>query len=139
MVKVLARKINLDSLGISTSLLCAIHCAVLPLFFTSLPVFGFEILQNKTFEYSMIGIAGLIGVSALHHGWRKHHHKKWPLIVFIIGLLFLVLKEVFASLELTLLIPAATSIISAHVLNFRLCRQANHCHTTDCNHEHLLG
>ena len=139
MVKALAKKINLDALGISTSLLCAIHCAVLPLFFTSLPVFGFEILQNKTFEYGMIAVAGIIGISALFHGWKRHHHKKLPLGVFVAGLLFLIFKELFPSLELWLLIPAATLIISAHFLNFRFCRQAKHCHTSDCSHEHLLG
>jgi len=139
MVKALAKKINLDALGISTSLLCAIHCAVLPLFFTSLPVFGFEILQNKTFEYGMIAVAGIIGMSALRHGWKRHHHKKLPLVVFVTGLLFLILKEIFPSQEFLLLIPAATLIVSAHFLNFRFCRQANHFHTSDCNHEHLLG
>jgi len=139
MVKALPKRINLDALGISTSLLCAVHCAVLPLFFTSLPVFGFEILQNKTFEYGMIAVAGIIGISALFHGWKRHHHKKLPLGVFVAGLLFLIFKELFPSLELWLLIPAATLIISAHFFNFRFCRQANHCHTSDCNHEHLLG
>ena len=139
MVRELAKKINPDGLGIVTSVLCAVHCAVLPLFFTTLPVFGFEVLQNKTFEFSMIGIAGLIGVYALQHGYKRHHHKKLPLAVFLTGLSFLILKEVFVSVELLLLIPAAGLIIGAHFLNFRFCRQANHCHATDCNHEHLLG
>ena len=139
MVKALAKKINLDALGISTSLLCAIHCAVLPLFFTSLPVFGFEILQDKTFEYGMIAVAAIIGISALRHGWKRHHHKKLPLGVFVTGLLFLIFKEIFPSREFLFLIPAATLIISAHFLNFHFCRQAKHCHTSDCNHEHLLG
>jgi hypothetical protein len=134
----LAKKINLDTLGISASLACAIHCAVLPLFFTSLPVFGLEIIQNKTFEYSMIGFAGCIGLYALYHGWKKHHHKKLPAIIFVLGLLFLILKEAFVSIELWLLIPAAIFIVSAHFLNYRFCRQANHCHTSDCNHEHLV-
>lgn len=82
----------------------------------------------------MIGIAAIIGCSALYHGFKKHHHKKSPLIIFIVGLLFLVLKEVFVSVELLLLIPAATLIIGAHFLNFRFCRQANHSHTHDCRH-----
>ena len=104
-----------------------------------LPVFGLEILQNKTFEYLMIGLAGLIGTYALYHGWKKHHHKILPLVIFLTGLLLLVLKEIFVSAELWLLIPAATFIISAHFLNFRYCRLANHCHASDCDHEHLLG
>lgn len=133
------RKLNLDAIGISASLACAIHCAVLPLFFTSLPIFGLEILHNKLFEYSMIALAGIIGSFALYHGWKKHHHKLWPLVIFYIGLSLLVLKEVFHSNELLLLIPAALFIIVAHIVNYRDCRKANHCHAGDCNHEHLVG
>ncbi len=139
MIKTISKKINLDALGISASLLCAIHCAVLPLFLTSLPLFGLEILHNKIFEYSMIAFAGLIGSYALYHGWKKHHHKKFPLIIFLTGLCFLVLKEVFISEELILLIPAATFILSAHFLNYYYCRKANHCHSNDCDHAHLLS
>ena len=133
-MKALIKKINLDTLGISASLACAIHCAVLPLFFSSLPVFGLEILHNKIFEYSMIGFAAVIGCSALYHGFKKYHHKKLPLFIFIVGLIFLVLKEVFVSAELLLLFPAAILIIGAHVLNFRFCGQADHYHSNDCDH-----
>jgi len=138
-MKAILKKIDADTLGISASLACAIHCAILPLFFSSLPVFGLEILHSKLFEYSMIGFAAVIGCYSLFHGFKKHHHKKLPLLVFITGLLFLVLKEAFISHEILLLIPAATFIISAHFLNFRFCRQANHCHANDCDHEELLG
>ena len=138
MIKTL-RKINLDAMGISVSLVCAIHCAVLPLFFASLPLFGLEILHSKVFEYGMIAFAGVIGSYTLFHGWKKHHHKILPLAIFLTGLGFLILKEVIVSEELLLLIPAATLIVGAHVLNYLYCRKANHCHTSDCNHEHLLS
>jgi hypothetical protein len=138
MIKTL-KKINLDTIGISASLICAIHCAILPLFFASLPIFGLEILHNKIFEYSMIAFAGIVGSYALYHGWKKHHHKKLPLIIFLTGLCFLILKEVFIAEELLLLIPAATFIIGAHYLNYRDCRKANHCHKDDCDHKHLLS
>ncbi|MEP6467811.1 MAG: MerC domain-containing protein [Parafilimonas sp.] len=138
MIKTL-KKINLDTIGISASLACAIHCAVLPLFFTSLPMFGLEVLHNKLFEYSMIAFAGCVGSYALYHGWKKHHHKKLPLIIFLVGLIFLVLKEIFISKELLLLFPAAILIITAHFLNYRDCRKTNHHHANDCTHEHLLN
>lgn len=131
-------KINWDALGISASLACAIHCAVLPLFISSLPIFGLEILNNKMFEYSMIIAAAVIGTISLSHGLRKHHHKKLPVIIFLLGICLLVLKEIFLSLEILLLIPAAIMIISAHILNYRFCRKANHCHTNDCSHESLM-
>jgi len=138
MIKTL-RKLNLDTLGISASLICAIHCAVLPLFFTSLPLFGLEVLHNKIFEYGMIAFAAGIGAYALYHGWKKHHHKTLPLILFFIGIVLLVLKEVFIAEHLILLLPAVAFIISAHILNYSDCRKANHCHANDCNHDHLVG
>ena len=39
-------KINWDALGIGASLACAIHCALLPLFLSSLPLFGTNIINN---------------------------------------------------------------------------------------------
>ncbi|HEX7905671.1 MAG TPA: MerC family mercury resistance protein, partial [Chitinophagaceae bacterium] len=54
-------KINWDALGIGASLACAIHCALLPLLISSLPLFGMDIINNETFEISMIVLAFGIG------------------------------------------------------------------------------
>ena len=132
------KKINWDALGISASLACAIHCAVLPLFLSSLPVLGLEILHNKAFEYGMIMLAAVIGTISLSHGLRKHHHKKLPMIIFLGGISLLLTKEIFTDYEVWLLMPAATMIISAHILNYRYCRMASHCHSSDCAHESLV-
>ena len=75
-------KINWDALGISASVVCAIHCAVLPVLLTSLPVFGFDMVQNVFFEYGMILLAFCVGIYALSHGFRKHHHRPLPLYIF---------------------------------------------------------
>ena len=127
-------RINWDAVGISASLACAIHCALLPLFFTSLPLFGINIIENKLFEAFMILLAFGIGVFALYHGYRKHHHRRLPLVVLSAGFLFLTLKEFISGIGLWLLIPAVLLIVSAHLLNYHYCRLANHCHTGDCNH-----
>ena len=127
-------RINWDAVGISASLACAIHCALLPLFFTSLPLFGINIIENKLFEAFMILLAFGIGVFALYHGYRKHHHRRLPMIVLFAGFLFLTLKEFISGIGLWLLIPAVLLIVSAHLLNYHYCRLANHCHTGDCNH-----
>src|SRR6266480_1800573 len=74
------RRINWDAMGIGTSLACAIHCALLPLFLTSLPVLGIELIDNMTFEYTMIFIALGIGSIALLHGFKRHHHNLLPLM-----------------------------------------------------------
>lgn len=128
------KKINWDALGITTSLACAIHCAVLPLIMSSLPILGINIIENEPFEYFMIALAFVVGCYALTHGFKKHHHNFFPLLIFSAGILFLIFKQVFHSLHLWLLVPSVILIVGAHWVNFQLCRRANHCHADDCAH-----
>ena len=88
-------KINWDALGITASLACAIHCAILPLFLASLPLFGVNIIENQAFEIGMIGLAFVVGIYALWHGYRWHHHKILPILLFSIGIASLMLKQLF--------------------------------------------
>jgi len=117
-------KINLDVLGITASVLCAIHCAVLPLVLASLPVLGINIIHNVYFEYGMILLAFLVGSWALLHGFRRHHGRLIPLLLFTGGLLLLVAKQIWHAYELRFLPFAVVLIVGAHVLNYRLSRPA---------------
>jgi len=121
-------KINYDALGIAASLACAIHCAILPVLLTSLPVLGVNIIHNIPFEYGMICLALAIGSYSLFHGYRKHHHKILPLFVFFSGILLLFLKQVWHENQLWFLAPAVAAIVGAHWLNFRSCKRANQDH-----------
>ena len=127
-------RFNADALGISVSLACAIHCAVLPLLYTSLPLFVTNIINNVFFETFMIILAFVIGVYALYHGYKKHHHHIIALLLFSVGIAALLTKQLLPRYENWFLFPAVALIISAHYVNYRLCRVANHCHTDDCNH-----
>jgi hypothetical protein len=116
------RKINWDVLGITASVLCAIHCAVLPLLLASLPILGINIIHNSYFEYGMILLAFLIGSWALFHGFRRHHGRLMPLLFFTGGLLLLVAKQLWHAYELWFLPFAVVLIVGAHVLNYRWSR-----------------
>jgi len=127
-------KINWDALGIGASLACAIHCALLPLFLSSLPLFGVNIIHNIGFEVGMIVLAFCVGSYSLYHGFKKHHHSFTPLLLFIIGFIFLVVKQFFIHVETWLLIPAVFFIVTAHLINYRSCRVHDHAHADDCDH-----
>lgn len=127
-------KINWDGLGIGASIACAIHCAVVPLFFTSLPLFGLNMVDNKPFEFFMIGVALLLGIMALRHGFKWHHHRYIPLFLFVLGIGLLILKEIVPGHPLWMIIAAVLLVVFAHYLNYKMCRKANHCHSSDCNH-----
>jgi len=127
-------QINWNALGISAGLACAIHCALLPLFISTLPLFGINILDNIYFEAGMILVALLIGGFTLWHGYKKHHHKLSPLFLFIAGMLLLTIKHFFTDYIFWLIIPSSIFIILAYYLNWTFCRKAKHCHSTDCTH-----
>ena len=127
-------KINYDALGITASIACAIHCALLPLVLTSLPILGFNIINNLLFEVFMIIVAMSIGIYSLMHGFKKHHHTLLPISLFSLGMILLILKQVFHVYQIWFLLPAVILIVTAHYINYKKCRTAAHCHTDDCNH-----
>ena len=126
-------KINWDGLGIFTSILCAIHCGLLPLLLPALPLMGVNSVHNGIFEWSMIAIAFCVGIYALYHGFIKHHHRYLPTILFVIGFTFLILKQFIHSEQNLFLYFAVPLIVSAHFINYKLCRR-NTCHSP--HHKH---
>jgi hypothetical protein len=125
----MAIKANWDFFGIATSVGCAVHCAVLPLIASTLPVFGINIIHNPYFEWSMIGLAFVVGSYSLFHGYVKHHRNNLPVYIFSAGIVFLVLKQFYPEHEYLFLAFAVCLIISAHLVNFKYCRQSKVCNS----------
>ncbi len=121
-------KLNWDALGIVTSIACAIHCALLPVLMSTLPVFGINIIDNIYFEWGMILLAFVVGSYSLFHGYIKHHRNLLPVYIFSVGFLLLVVKQFFHKseyrLDYWLLAAAVILIISAHYYNYRLCNKS---------------
>jgi hypothetical protein len=126
-------KINWDAMGIATSVACAIHCALLPVVLSSLPILGINIIHNSFFEWGMIALAFVVGSYSLFHGYVKHHRSSLPVLIFATGFIFLVLKQFFPSFELLFLSLAVILIISAHFYNYRLCHQSK---CSSLHHKH---
>lgn len=123
-------KLNWDALGIFTSIACAIHCALLPVLMSTLPVFGINIIHNVFFEWGMIALAFVVGSYSLFHGFIKHHRSLAPVSIFTVGFAFLLLKQFFVELDIPFLVIAVALIISAHFYNYRLC------HRSKCSSPH---
>lgn len=129
-------RINWEALGVGASIACAIHCAVIPLFITSLPLWGINIVHNLFIEVLLLGSAFVIGFSTLWHGYKKHHHRATSLILFSAGMVLFTINQfvLFPYSSFIFVIPAVALIIAAHFLNHRYCTIAKHCHKDDCNH-----
>lgn len=126
-------KTNWDGLGIITSIACAIHCALLPVFLTTLPVFGINIIHDPVFEWFMIILAIGIGIYALKHGYIKHHRNPIPAIIFTAGAIFLIAKQFYREYETLLLLMAVVAIIYAHFQNYRFCHRSR---CSSAHHSH---
>jgi MerC mercury resistance protein. len=123
------RKLNLDVLGIGASLICALHCAVLPLMMTVLPLLGLEMFSNEKLEYALLSCTFLVGCISLFRGYRYHHHTAKPLLLFALGFVLLLTGHFLApeNLEALLISAGAILVIIAHVWNLRECRHCRIC------------
>ena len=128
------KKINWDALGISASIVCAIHCAFLPLVITSLPLFGVNIIENIAFEYGMILLAFGVGAYSLYQGHKKHHHQWLPMALFSVGIVCLFAKQIWHHWQLYFLVPAVILVVLAHLVNYRYCHVCDHAHNEGCKH-----
>ena len=130
----MAIKVNWDYMGITTSVACAIHCALLPVVASTLPIFGINIIHNTFFEWGMIILAFAVGSYSLLHGFIKHHKNYLPIYIFFTGFIFLVLKQFIISQQYLFLAIAVFLIITAHLFNYRYCKQSKACNSP--HHKH---
>ena len=122
--------LNLDRIGMTASTLCAIHCALIPIFLTALPLLGLEFLANEWVEISMILLSVILGTFSLSISYRKQHHKLLPFLVLIIGFALIATGH-FAglkSLEPILIPLGGFTVAAAHLVNWKLNNTCTHNH-----------
>ena len=127
----------LDRLGATGSLLCAIHCALLPLLIAVLPSLGIATWLGGGFERGFVVFASLLGLFTLAWGYR-HHRAVRALGMLVPGLVALWLGVLYEPLHHTLVPHAITMTFGgtlvglAHLANLRL--NHGHVHDASCAH-----
>ncbi|PUZ22915.1 MerC domain-containing protein [Chitinophaga parva] len=123
-------KPNPDALGIAASLLCAAHCILLPVLFTSLPLLGVELLRNPLLELATIVLSMGIGVWVLWRGYRQGHIRRWMVAGFIAGLTLVTAGNFMDTTiaEALLKFSGATLIVTVHAINWRQHRRRCEVH-----------
>ena len=113
--------LHMDFLGFSASLLCAIHCAALPLLLSMAPLAGLQFLDNHWVEYGLILFSFLIASNALVHGYRKLHKRPSPLIVATAGFVAIGVAQAMETewTEMILMPVAGVTIAVAHIVNWK--------------------
>ena len=127
----------LDRLGATGSLLCAIHCALLPLAISLLPSFGIAAWLGDDFERGFVVFATLLGLFTLLWGYRRHRAVR-ALGLLVPGLAALWLGVVVQPLHEAVVSHAVVMTLGgslvglAHLANLRLSHL--HVHGAHCAH-----
>lgn len=127
----------LDRIGAAGSLLCAIHCALLPLAIAILPSLGIAVWLGDGFETGFVAFASLFGLAVLVWSYRRHRAMR-ALGLLLPGLAALWVAVLYPPLHHAV-VPHAmvmtfggTLVGLAHVANLRL--NHGHVHDATCAH-----
>lgn len=126
---------KLDSLAVAFSAICLVHCLLLPVALTLLPVFG-VVLSHGAFHQLMLIVVLPVSVIALGIGCRRHRSGSVAVLGGLgLGLLIfaaLALHTLWGQhLERNITIAGGLILAIAHVQNFLYCRRADcpeECH-----------
>ena len=112
---------KLDSIGMTASLLCAVHCAIVPIIITSLPLLGIGFLASPWFEWGMILFALSVGIYAIGFSYVKKHRKLLPVVLLIIGFIIIITGHLFVSgrYEAVIVPSGGLCIVAAHFFNYK--------------------
>jgi|GEM_PF-57714 len=127
--------ILVDRVGATASMLCAVHCALLPFVLALLPLIGLEFLAGHAFERIFVGCAAMLACASILSAYRRHRHPQ-ALFLMVPGIALL-LVGVAVNLDLHVVIHTASVVAggvlvaSAHVTNLVLAHR-HHCAT--CTH-----
>ena len=128
-----------DRLGATWALLCAIHCALLPILIALLPSLGLSAAVAPSFEVGFVLFATLFGLAVLVWSYRRHRAMRalWLLIpglaVLWIGILYPPLHHSVVPHAMAMTF-GGTLVGLAHLANLRL--NHGHVHDATCAHGH---
>ena len=135
MLKVLVLQEKADKFAISVSLLCALHCAVLPSLWVLIPTFGLFGLDSEAVHLWMLVVVIPVSAVALTTGARKHG-RHLLMVLGIFGLVVLAAAVILGedllgeSGEKLVTVFGSAIVAVAHFRNYRFCRDTDcQCHT----------
>ncbi|MEM9016614.1 MAG: MerC domain-containing protein [Verrucomicrobiota bacterium] len=109
-----APRFQTDRLGVVLSVLCAIHCAITPIFLIFLPTFG-KIWSHPASHWGMALIVVPIAVWMITAGYRRHR-RRWIVLTGVAGVGFVLFGAAIPYLpigESSDLAPAAPAQMKA--------------------------
>ena len=122
---------TIDLIALISSLICAIHCASIPILLSFSTLSSLHFLGNHYVEWVFISFGVVFVFISLWPSFKKIHHKIKPLVYAAIGFGFIALGRLDLNelWEVINTVLGAVIVSVAHYLNWRLLSIArNHKH-----------
>jgi cytochrome bd-type quinol oxidase subunit 2 len=138
----------LDKAGAIASFACAIHCAIMPMIITLLPLVGLSIFASEPVEWILFAISAVLGSCSICWGYKSHRSRK-VLAILACGLAFLSVGRIMhshhtvaaesdvysaknnpqtvPSMYTVFLVLGGVCVAASHVVNRRMCNQCKVC------------
>ena len=135
-----------DRLGIFLSGLCLVHCFLLPFIFLVYPALVVHVHSHDesnifSFHGILFGLVVIASLSAFIPGYKIHKHVI-TLVTSLLGISILLFSAFFChdlfghQYEGLTSILGSLVLISAHIMNHKLCKNADHdCSSHGCGNE----
>jgi MerC mercury resistance protein len=119
-----------DRVGATASLLCAVHCVLLPFVLALLPLIGLEFLAGHTFERIFVACAAVLASTSLITAYRRHR-KPHALFLMVPGIVLLVFGiaidlDVHVVIHTICVVSGGLLVASAHITNLVLAHRHHH-------------
>jgi hypothetical protein len=115
--------LNLDFLGGAASLLCALHCMLLPAALAAGMLGGMAWLGGHWGERAFIGLSLILVLSSLVPSYLRKHGSPGPLLIAAGGFLLLLISQAGEGHRHYLAAMGGLAVAGAHLLNWRLLRR----------------
>lgn len=106
-----------------------VHCVLLPVFLTILPLWGVEVIEDIYIELGTIVVSAAAGGLAIWRGYKKHHQQLFIPLLFVSGLVLRIPANFIGTERSEMILKASGGllVIIAHMLNWRTCRRCSVC------------
>ena len=116
-----------DGVGQLLSALCIVHCLLLPLVLTFLPVALATALEDEAVHHGLLALVVVSALAAFVPGWRLHRRTSAPLlaalgVALLAGGAFAVPEDAAGPWEMGLTLVGGVVLAAAHGRNRTLCR-----------------
>ena len=117
-----------DRVGMVGSVLCAVHCALLPFVIAALPALGVGALPWVDIDQAFTVFATVLGITTLSYGYRRHRaFRAWLMLIPGLALVWLgsfTALHDHSTAHVVVMVAGGLAIAAAHFVNLRLSHHA---------------